>query len=229
MNRSAKAVLFALCACLSPARAGIDFESTVVKKEAEPQEEQADFVFKFKISGDKPVRISDVEVSCGCLQASVDHAEYRPGETGEVKATMRLGSFEGPASKSITVKTNDPEKPLIHLETVANIPTLIEFEPKVTTWKVGEAASPKTVKVKVTHKESIRILKLQSTRENVTPALKEIKEGREYEITLTPKSTESPELGLVTVETDCPIVRYTRRQIFFNVVRSSPLPGTPQK
>ncbi len=195
------------------------FESTTVRVPCAPTEDSAELFFRFTNKGDKPVRVVDVEVTCGCLEAGMDKAEYKPGESGQVKAIMKVGVVEGEMSKPIKLMTNDPAAPVITLEAVVDVPVLFQFEPTVTTWKLGEDPSPKIVRAKILWKDPIQILKATSTRENVTPTVREVTPGREYEIVLTPKSTEKPELGLISVETTSPFPKYTRRQIYFNVVR----------
>jgi len=198
------------------------FESTAVRVPCAPSEDSAELIFKFKNKGDKPVRVLELDISCGCLQAEVDKAEYKPGESGHVKAIMKVGVVEGEMSKPIKVMTNDPANPVIALEAIVDVPQLFQFEPAVTTWQLNEDPKPKVVKAKILWKDPIHLIKASSTRENVTPTIREITAGREYEIILTPKSTASPELGLISIETDSSFSKYTRRQIYFNIVRPKP-------
>ena len=73
-------------------RAGIEFETTALTKAVALGDESAEFVYKFKITGDKPVRITKIEVSCGCLEASSAKSEYAAGESGEVVVIFGIGS-----------------------------------------------------------------------------------------------------------------------------------------
>jgi hypothetical protein len=197
----------------------VEFASAEVKVEASPSDSEVPVNFKFKVTGDTPLKISDLEITCKCLHASVEKNEYQPGEEGEVKTIMEVGQFEGETAKSVMFVSNDPKQPRLQLTAVVNIPKLIEFTPQMTTWTVGDKPEAKTVQIKVLYKDPITILKISSTRPNMTPDIKVIKSGREYELTLTPASTASPELGLITIETDCKIAKYAKRQIFFNIVR----------
>ena len=65
------------------AHAGIEFEHTTIKSTAKPEDETVDFIFKFKITGEKIVRITDLEVSCGCMEAITPQGEYEPNAKGE--------------------------------------------------------------------------------------------------------------------------------------------------
>lgn len=200
---------------------GIEFESTTLKVDAPAGADQADFVFKFKVTGEKPVQIKDMKVSCGCLEATTAHSEYGPGSTGEIKITLTIGSVEGEMQKPTTVFTNDPKNPSIQLDSIVNVQKIFEFTPMSTSWEVGDEPKPKTVRIKILGPDPIKILKYSSTRENVEAEMKEVLAGREYELQLTPKSTAQPELGLISMETDCKIAKFGKRQIFFTIVRKT--------
>lgn len=203
---------------------GIEFESTSLKVDAPAGADDAVFVFKFKVTGDKSVQIKDMKVSCGCLEATTAHSEYGPGSTGEIKITLTIGSVEGEMQKPTTVFTNDPENPSIQLDAIVNVKKIFEFTPMTTSWEVGDEAKPKTVRIKILGPDPIKIVKYSSTRENVEAEMKEVTVGREYELTLTPKSTAQPELGLISMETDCKIAKFSKRQVFFTIVRKTGAP-----
>jgi hypothetical protein len=201
------------------ALAGIEFEQTTVKTTSKLGDETADFIFKFKVTGDKKVRITNLDVSCSCLEATADKGEYAPGDHGEVKVVMALGSIEGEMVKYTTVATNDPKNPSIQLDCSINVPKIYDFQPMTTSWEVGEAPTTKEVKITVLSEDPVNMLKYASTRPNMQAEMTVVKPGREYVVKLTPKNTETPELGLITFETDCKIAKYTKRQVFFTINR----------
>ena len=200
-------------------RAGIEFESTALTKAAALGDESAEFVYRFKITGDKPVRITKIEVSCGCLEASSAKSEYAAGESGEVKVIMKIGSVEGESYKPTTLTTNDPAHESIQLDATVSVPRIYEVTPNICTWTLNDQPDPKTIRVKILGPEPITILKYISSRENMAVEMKEIEKGRLYDLILTPKTTTLPELGIISLETDCKIPKYTKRQIFFTIVR----------
>ncbi len=201
------------------AHAGIEFESTSLKSTAKAEDETVDFIFKFKITGDKIVRITDLEVSCGCMEAITAQGEYEPNAKGEVKVTMKVGSIEGESTKYITVFTNDPKNPSIQLDCIVDVPKIYEFTPMTTTWAMGEKPVTKEVKIKILSKDPVNILKYGSTRANVAAEMTVTVPGREYLLKLTPKSTDEATLGTIKLETDCKIAKYTKRQVFFTINR----------
>ena len=60
---------------------------------------------------------------------------------------------------------------------------------------------------------------ITATRENVEFSWKEITPGREYEVTVKPKTTGEVMLGALRIETDSNIPKYQRQLAFFSVYR----------
>ena len=114
-------------------------------------------VFPFKVVGEKPITIKEVQLTCGCLSAAADKTTYAPGESGTITAVMTLGSFEGEVTKSIYVHSDDPTGPRRQLQMKITIPKLMEISPDVTTWQVGDMPVPKTISVKMLYEKPIEI------------------------------------------------------------------------
>jgi hypothetical protein len=73
------------------------------------------------------------------------------------------------------------------------------------------------------HKEPIHVTQVSSSSESFKHELKTIKEGKEYEIEITPGNISTPGLAVLRIETDCEITRHRIQQAFAVVRR--PLPG----
>jgi hypothetical protein len=104
---------------------------------------------------------------------------------------------------------------------ILDIPEVIEIEPKLVQWELNGALTPKDVKVKMTGTEPMRVLKVTATRENMSYTIKEVTPGREYVVTLTPKSTADIMMGALKLETDSKIPKYQRQLAFFSVARAA--------
>jgi hypothetical protein len=65
----------------------------------------------------------------------------------------------------------------------------------------------------------MKITRISSTREQVEFSFKEITPGKEYEVTVKPKSTAEVMLGALKIETDSKIPKYQRQLSFFSVYR----------
>jgi len=218
-----------------PALAGLEFEQVLLKHTAKHSDTEISGDFKFKVTGDKSVTIKDIASYCSCLKAKTKDGklEFKPGEEGVVETAFLLGTFEGEVTKQVDVITNDPAQPEIKLAVRVTIPQIFRFEPESLKWDVGEEVKGKTMKMTVVDQKEIAITGLVSSRDGMTAEFKEVKKGREYEITLTPKSTAEPMLGVLRVETNAPYTRYQKRLVFFNVLRPkaavAPAPAVPAK
>ena len=227
-----------LACCLSAlltlrAAAGLEFEKTEIKHTAGHADTEVAKEFKFKVTGDKTIKITDIATYCSCLKAKTkgDKLEFKPGEEGVVETAFLLGTFEGEVSKQVVVLTDDPAQPEINLSIRMTIPQIFKMEPESLKWDVGEEAKAKTIKMTVLDEKEIAVTGLVSSRENMAAAFKEVKKGREYEITLTPKTTADPMLGVLRIETNAPYSRYQKRLVFFNVTRpkAAEPPAAPVK
>jgi hypothetical protein len=225
--KSISACFAALLTLLLPARAGLEFEQSVISHTAKHSDTEVSKDFKFKVTGGKTVRIKDIESYCSCLKAKTkdDKMEFKDGEEGVIETAFLLGAFEGEVAKQVVVMTDDPAQPEITLTVKMTIPQIFKVEPDSLQWTVGEETKSKTYKLTVLDEKEIAVTGLVSSRESMTAEFKEIKKGREYEITLTPKTTAEPMLGVLRVETNAPYPRYQKRLLFFNIMR--PKAGAP--
>jgi hypothetical protein len=224
-------LLVACCAVLlcPMARAGLTFEKTLLSKTANHSDTQVSADFKFKVTGGKTITISDVATYCSCLKAKTKDGktEFKDGEEGVIETAFSLGTFEGEVTKQVVVISDDPEQKEITLGVTVTIPPLYKVEPEHLIWTVGDEAKAKTMKFTVLGDKPIEVTGLVSSRDTMVAELKEIKKGREYEITLTPKTTEAAMLGVLRVETNAPFTRYQKRLLFFSITRQKvdPVPA----
>jgi len=62
--------------------------------------------FEFKNTGNKPLFISDVKPSCGCMETDHPRDIIMPGKGGELKATFRSFVVREMMQKTIVLTTN---------------------------------------------------------------------------------------------------------------------------
>ena len=71
--------------------------------------------FIVKNKGKKPLEISAVEASCGCT--TVDFPKtIAPGREKSITIKVNIGNVAGEHVKTVTIKSNDPEKPAFIVE-----------------------------------------------------------------------------------------------------------------
>lgn len=208
-------------------RAGIDFEKPTQTLTAKISESQLSASFPFTISGDKEVKIKDIHAFCSCLKAETRDGKmtFAPGANGSIETLFEVGGFEGVLKKELVVTTDDPKQPEIRLVLEITIPALYEIKPSQLVWQAGGPADAKSVRLKVLGDDPVHITAAVPSRNAISAAVTEITAGREYEVTVTPSSTQQKLLGLVRLELDSKYPRYQKRLVFFNITdkpQSSP-------
>ena len=209
-------VLLALAVC---ARAELTLDVPVIELKPKPEDEEVETTFKFRNAGDKPVKILGLESACSCLSAELDKTEYKPGEEGAGRASFKVSTFVGRHEKYVTVSTDDPKQPEWKVNFVLEVPAVVDIKPKTLQWFIGDEPRAKSCLVQFLSEEPMKILKVTPTRENVAYEVKELKEGREYLITVTPKSTHDVTMGALKIETNSRIPKYQNQLAFFSISR----------
>ena len=212
------------------AQAGLEFEKPVQSAVVKVADTEIGTKFAFKVTGDKPVKITEIRTFCSCVRAqTVDgKMEFKPGETGVIDTAFEVGGFEGELKKEVVVTTDDPAQPPIHLVLEISIPGVFEITPSQLVWQVGEPAAAKTVRIKVLGDDPVVVKAAVSSRETIKAAVREITAGKEYELSVTPAATDTKVLGLVRLETDSKYPRYQKRLVFFNITDKKPAGPAPQ-
>lgn len=206
-------------------RAELVFPEMLKEAHLGADEKSLEMDFPFKNEGKKTVKIRHYDAPCSCLSAKVKGGklEYAPGEEGVIRGFFDMGNFSGTINKSIAIwMEGDPEgKPSIVLTVKVHIPELVLIEPKTLKWTIGEEVAAKTMKITMDYEKPIKILGINGSNERFKHDLKTLREGKEYELSITPDETKTPGIGVLRIETDCPVARHRIRQAFI-VVRGLP-------
>ena len=94
------------------------------------------YSFKFKNTGDKPLEISNVSVTCGCTVPRWEHKPIQAGDTSSIYIEFNTMYKRGAVAKGVNLTTNCAE-PMVGLIILANIIPDSNFKAKVdsTSWK----------------------------------------------------------------------------------------------
>jgi hypothetical protein len=219
MNRLRALPLLLALAATCPSAAELALDTPVVDVRPRPEDETVEVTFAFTNKGSIPVRVLGLESACSCLSADLDKAVYQPGEKGSGRAVFKVSTFVGVHEKTLHVQTDDPNQEEWVVPFRLTVPEILRIEPKTLQWWVGDDAQTQITRVTVTGDDPIRITGITSTRENVEFSWREIQPGREYEVSVKPKSTNEVMLGALRIETDSSIPKYRRQMAFFSVYR----------
>ncbi len=213
---------------LSGAASGaLVFERKMAEVEADPGVDKLTVEFPFTVTGDKPVRIIEYEASCSCLEAKISGGGklvWKPGESGTVMGIFEMGTFKGTVEKPILLRVEGQPGP-VRLSVRVHIPVLVEVDPVTLFWDQGGAGDSKVIKIKVNHEEPIHVTEVSGTNPQFSHELKKIRDGREYELVVTPKTVERRAFGLLRIRTDSDYRRHQSYQAYVVVRRPKPDTG----
>mgnify|MGYP002628188531 FL=1 len=197
------------------------FTPPIFEAEAKAGEETVDAHFTVKNVGRSQITITRLDTTCSCLLVEAADTVLDPGETTSIDAVFEITKLLGHAEKMIEVYTDQNKGRPIFLPVKVDVPPILEVTPKNVTWKLGGPVEPKSFKFITIREKPIHVTEVSSSRPDlVTVSLKEITKGREYEIVVTPKSTDDNLLGFVKIETDLEIKAHQSQMAFFTISKS---------
>lgn len=184
-----------------PAAAG--FRSTEQHIKLSPAQTRATVIFETDGSA-----IRKTKPLCDCTKL----------ETRGTKlvATVDTSTFDSSVDKQIDVTTSDglTTRLTMHFE----MPPAIVFSARSLVWARGAAPEPQVLTITLPAGSPIRSIKdagLSGSNYDFAPET--VAKGREYRITVTPKSTEKGNLERLVIKTDCGDPRYAQRIIYLQV------------
>jgi hypothetical protein len=185
------------------ADAALVFENTEVEVKPTITDKTAVAHYKYKNTGDKPVKITQVQPSCGCTTAALAKDVVAPGESGEIVATLNIGERFGEQTKTIHVRTDDAQSEGTVLKLKANIPRLLEITPTFLYWRVGEQ-TPKSIEVKLGGDFPVTKLNVTSSDPAIKVESAPVPNEKKFRITVTPPGGNRPINAALKIQPDFP-------------------------
>ncbi len=194
---------FVLLLLNNVAHASLTWEKTEVDLHPTMDDKTAVAHFKYKNTGEKPVRITSVHPSCGCTTAALPKDVVAPNESGEITATFTIGDRTGVQKKNITVQTDADEGHPTVLKLTATIPTLLEIHPVFVYWSAKDELKPKTVDVTVGDDFKVTKLDVTSTDKSLATKVEKVSD-KVFHIIVTPQESGRPINAALKIVPDYP-------------------------
>lgn len=174
--------------------------------------------FEFTNKGKKPIKIVKSDPGCSCVAVTISNGKftYQPGESGLIHAKFEMANFSGTVDKVIALWLDDDpaDKPSTVLKLRVNIPVLIALTPKTVKWNLGGAPTPQTIEIKIIEGQIIHITAAKCSSPEFSCELKTVAAGRHYQLIVTPSKIGVPGIGVIRIESDCPLPRHKIQQAF---------------
>ena len=106
-------------------------------------------VFKIRNAGTGTLTIDGVTTSCGCTAAKPTRNSLAPGEESDIAVTFDTISEKGPATRTITVVTNDPKQRQLELTLKGDLRAQVEAAPPFVAFGMVKHGVEKTSQVTI--------------------------------------------------------------------------------
>lgn len=197
-------LIAAMSAFGGSAHASLTWEQTTADLHPDMADKTAVAHFKYKNTGDKPIRIMSVHPSCGCTTAALAKELVAPKESGEITATFNIGQRTGVQNKTITVMTDEQGSQPTVLRLTATIPELLKVTPTFVFWSSEDTLEPKTIMASLGGDYPVKKLEVTSTDPAIKTEVKSEAEGKSFQIIVTPQEAGRPINAALKIQPDFP-------------------------
>jgi len=140
----------------SMSRAKLLFDESTIKADLPFGTASYDFSYKFKNDGTNPVKITEIQTSCGCTVAKSNKDLYLSGERGEINGVFTIGERRGIQNKTIILLTNDLGQSQIQLDLIVKIEAPIETSSNLLFWKKSNPLDDKIIELTIHPQYSLK-------------------------------------------------------------------------
>ena len=159
----------------------------------------------FETTGEE---IDDAEPHCDCTKVQV--------KGSKLTAVVDTRTFDRDVEKTIVAETEDGEEVTLRMQ--FRVPQAMQLSARSLVWKRGAAPTPQVLRITLPQGSPItHIADAALSGEDFDYAPKVVKRGREYTVTITPRSTAKAALNRLVLTTDSADPRYHRQIIYLQV------------
>ncbi len=152
--------------------------------------------------------IEDAEPHCACTQVQI--------KAGRLTAVVDTHTFDRDVEKTIAAETEDGKKVTLRMQ--FRVPQAMHLSARSLVWRRGSAPTPQVLRITLPKGSPITHIADASLSGDVFEyAPKVVKRGKEYTVTVTPRSTDKAALNRLVLTTDSSDPRYHRQIIYLQV------------
>ena len=187
--------------CTLPAMAA--FKSTTQVVPLKFGQESATIVFE--TTGEE---IEEAEPHCDCTKVQVKGTR--------LTAVVDTRTFDRDVEKTISAETENGEEVTLRMQ--FRVPQAMQLSARSLVWKRGAAPTPQVLRITLPKGSPItHIADAALSGDDFDYSPKVVKRGKEYSVTITPRSTAKAALNRLVLTTDSPDPRYHRQIIYLQV------------
>jgi hypothetical protein len=144
------------------------------------------YSFVFTNGGDQSLEISNVQPSCGCTTAGDWSRKVAAGQTGTIPVQFNSANFNGQVFKTISVTSNDKQKPTVVLQLKGTVWKPIELAPQYSVINVPPDATSASATVRIINhmEEPLTVSAPESNNRMFGTTLTTNQPGKEYQLVI---------------------------------------------
>ena len=205
---------------------GLSFTKPLMELPAPAKAGQVSVDFPFTNDSTEPAIIRRLLPSCHCLEATIlgGKLRYEPGEKGILRARVKIANVtQTLEEKTVLWLEGDREAaPSAILTVRLVVPEVLKIEPRILSWSIGGAATPKVIRIHADDKQPVNLTKLELSQAKFQYTQRTISEGKDYEIEIRPVATAAASFATLRIETDSPLARYKSLTVILAVQTPQP-------
>ncbi len=144
------------------------------------------YSFIFTNVGDQTLEVTAVQPSCGCTTAGDWTHNVQPGQTGTIAVQFNSANFNGQVFKTISVTSNDKQRPVNVLQLKGTVWKPIELIPQYTLINVPPDSTSASASIKILNhgNDPLTVSSLECTPKTFSVTLTTNTPGQDYTVTL---------------------------------------------
>jgi hypothetical protein len=171
-----------------PPKAGprIQFATPVYDFGRAKSGELVKYTFVFTNGGDELLELHSVQPSCGCTTAGDWTRKVDAGDTGKIAIQFNSANFNGPVFKTISVTSNDKQKPVVVLQLKGTIWKPIELIPPYTVLTIPPDAVSASASIRIINNtdDPLTLSAPESSNKSFNPTLTTTRPGKEFQLSI---------------------------------------------